>query len=146
MLITELISDLDEQNKMFSALTSVPSIRDKASWCLSWITNPNVDFGTRLVAFAAVEGIFFSSSFASIFWLNERGLMPGLSFSNSLVSRDEGLHLQFACTLFKYVKQKPSQTVISQIVREAVELEKRFTCGTSHKYQSVMTLGKYNSS
>ena len=86
----------------------MPCVKKKADWALKWIADQEATFGERIVAFAAVEGIFFSGSFASIFWLKDRGLMPGLTFSNELISRDEGLHTDFACLLFKHLVQKPS--------------------------------------
>ena len=90
--------------------------------------NSSADFAERLIAFACIEGIFFSGSFCSIYWLKKRGLMPGLTFSNELISRDEGLHRDFACLLYSYINQKPSEEVVRQIVKEAVEIEKEFVC------------------
>src|SRR5205085_5018142 len=104
----------------------VPCIRKKADWALRWISDKNSTFANRLVAFAAVEGIFFSGSFASIFWLKKRGLMPGLTFSNELISRDEGMHTDFACLLFSLLcKPCPPETVLG-IVTDAVKIEKEF--------------------
>jgi len=125
LLIDTYIKDSDEKDKLFHAIDNYPSIMKKADWALKWIGSG--DFAERLVAFAAVEGIFFSGSFCSIFWLKKRGLMPGLGFSNELISRDEGLHCMFACLLHnKYVQNKVSTDRITQIICEAVEIEKEF--------------------
>ena len=107
-------------------LTLVPCVKRKADWAMKWINDESSSFGERLVAFAAVEGIFFSGSFASIFWLKKRGLMPGLTFSNELISRDEGLHCDFACMLFRELQNPPAQSVIIQIITEAVAIEQEF--------------------
>jgi ribonucleoside-diphosphate reductase subunit M2 len=104
----------------------VPCIKKKADWALRWISDKNSTFATRLVAFAAVEGIFFSGSFASIFWLKKRGLMPGLTFSNELISRDEGMHTDFACLLFSLLNKRPSKDLVLSIISESVEIEKEF--------------------
>lgn len=104
----------------------VPCIRKKADWAIRWIQDKNSTFAQRLVAFAAVEGIFFSGSFASIFWLKKRGLMPGLTFSNELISRDEGMHTDFACLLLSHLKHKPSPQAIQDIITEAVSIEQEF--------------------
>jgi len=106
--------------------TQVPCIRKKADWALRWITDKKSTFAQRLVAFAAVEGIFFSGAFASIFWLKKRGLMPGLTFSNELISRDEGLHTDFACLLFSHLKNRPSKQVIQEVIVDAVNIEQEF--------------------
>jgi ribonucleoside-diphosphate reductase subunit M2 len=98
-------------------------IKKKADWALRWISSKEATFGERLIAFAAVEGIFFSGSFASIFWLKKRGLMPGLTHSNELISRDEGLHRDFACLLYQHLNNKPSEKRIQEIIREAVSIE-----------------------
>jgi len=104
----------------------VPCIKKKADWALRWISDKDSTFACRLIAFAAVEGIFFSGSFASIFWLKKRGLMPGLTFSNELISRDEGMHTDFACLLFSHLKNKPERQLIEKIITEAVEIEQEF--------------------
>ena len=104
----------------------VPCIRKKANWALRWISDKNSTFAQRLVAFAAVEGIFFSGSFASIFWLKKRGLMPGLTFSNELISRDEGLHTDFACLLFSHLNHRPSKQAVQDVITEAVSIEQEF--------------------
>jgi ribonucleoside-diphosphate reductase subunit M2 len=105
---------------------TVPCIRKKADWALRWISDKNSTFASRLVAFAAVEGIFFSGSFASIFWLKKRGLMPGLTFSNELISRDEGMHTDFACLLFSMIRNKPDAEAVRNIIVEAVAIEQEF--------------------
>lgn len=104
----------------------VPCIRKKADWALRWISDKSSTFGQRLVAFAAVEGIFFSGSFASIFWLKKRGLMPGLTFSNELISRDEGMHTDFACLLFSHLNNRPSKQAVQDVITEAVGIEQEF--------------------
>lgn len=107
-------------------MVSVPCIRKKADWALKWISDRESTYAQRLVAFAAVEGIFFSGAFASIFWLKKRGLMPGLTFSNELISRDEGLHTDFACLLFSHLRSRPSKQRVADIITEAVTIEKEF--------------------
>jgi len=125
LLIDTYIKDEKEKNHLFNAIDTVPSVKKKADWALKWIESES--FAERLIAFAAVEGIFFSGSFCSIFWLKKRGLMPGLAFSNELISRDEGLHCEFACLLHnKYITNKVSAERITQIITEAVEIEKEF--------------------
>jgi ribonucleoside-diphosphate reductase beta chain len=125
LLIDTYIQDPKEKDKLFNALQTLPCVTKKGEWALKWINSPN--FVERIVAFCAVEGIFFSGSFCSIFWLKKRGLMPGLSFSNELISRDEGLHCEFACMLYRnYVKNKLSQDRIYQIITDAVRIEQEF--------------------
>lgn len=125
LLIDTYIKDDKEKDHLFNAIDTVPSVKKKADWALKWIESDS--FAERLIAFAAVEGIFFSGSFCSIFWLKKRGLMPGLAFSNELISRDEGLHCEFACLLHnKYIQNKVSTDRITQIITEAVEIEKEF--------------------
>jgi ribonucleoside-diphosphate reductase beta chain len=125
LLIDTYIKGTEEKAHLFNAIDTVPSVKLKADWALKWIESES--FAERLIAFAAVEGIFFSGSFCSIFWLKKRGLMPGLAFSNELISRDEGLHCEFACLLHnKYITNKVSQERITQIITEAVEIEKEF--------------------
>lgn len=124
-LIDKYIRDSSEKKHLFDAVTTIGAIKKKADWALKWFDKSR-PFAERLLAFACVEGIFFSGSFCAIFWLKKRGLMPGLCFSNELISRDEGLHLEFAIELFKMLKDKPSEEIIHQIVREAVEIEKGF--------------------
>lgn len=126
LLIETYISDPKEKVFLFNAIETLPCVKKKADWALNWISSKNATFGERLVAFAAVEGIFFSGSFASIFWLKKRGLMPGLTFSNELISRDEGLHYEFACLLFTHLIQKPTNEKITNIIRDAVKIEQEF--------------------
>uniref|UniRef100_A0A7S2QT76 Uncharacterized protein n=1 Tax=Chlamydomonas chlamydogama TaxID=225041 RepID=A0A7S2QT76_9CHLO len=125
LLLETYIKDSAEKNKLFHAIETVPCIKKKGNWALKWISGSG-SFAERLVAFAAVEGIFFSGSFCSIFWLKKRGLMPGLTFSNELISRDEGLHTDFACHLYSMIRHKLPQERIEEIVSEAVSIEKEF--------------------
>ncbi|KAJ2700839.1 Ribonucleotide-diphosphate reductase (RNR), small subunit [Coemansia sp. IMI 203386] len=126
LLIETYIRNPQERKFLFNAIDNIPCIRKKADWALRWIENREAKFGVRLVAFAAVEGIFFSGSFASIFWLKKRGLMPGLTFSNELICRDEGLHTDFACLLFQHLQNPPSAEIVEQIITEAVVIEQEF--------------------
>jgi ribonucleoside-diphosphate reductase subunit M2 len=126
LLIDTYIRDSSEKNYLFNALENMPPVKKKADWALNWIAHENASFGERVVAFAAVEGIFFSGSFAAIFWLKKRGIMPGLTFSNELISRDEGLHCDFACLMFKHLEQKPSKERVTEIVVDAVRIEQEF--------------------
>ena len=125
LLIEKYIRDPAEKNKTFRALEMIPTISKKAQWALKWLS-PDLPLGERLFAFACVEGIFFSGSFCAIFWLKKRGLMPGLSFSNELISRDEGLHLEFALALLSMLRFRPRTERIREIITEAVRLEKEF--------------------
>ncbi len=125
LLIDTYIKDTAEKDMLFRAMETVPAVKKKAEWALKWINNENL-FAERLVAFAAVEGIFFSGSFCSIFWLKKRGLMPGLSFSNELISRDEGLHCDFACLLFSKLVNPISFEETKEILCDAVAIEKEF--------------------
>ncbi len=127
LLIDTYIKDSQEKDKLFRAMQTIPCIKEKAEWALQWISSDN-SFAERLVAFAAVEGIFFSGSFCAIFWLKKRGLLPGLTFSNELISRDEGLHCDFACLLYKMLKNKLDITKVHEIIRNAVDIETRFVC------------------
>ncbi len=125
LLIDTYIKDKEEQNHLFNAIDTVPAVQKKAEWALKWIGSDS--FVERLIAFAAVEGIFFSGSFCSIFWLKKRGLMPGLSFSNELISRDEGLHTDFAVHLYKnHIENKLSRERLIEIIDSALEIEKEF--------------------
>jgi len=125
LLIDTYISDPQEKHRLFHAIETIPAVKKKADWALKWINSPH--FQERLIAFAAVEGIFFSGSFCSIFWLKKRGLMPGLSFSNELISRDEGLHCEFAVLLHnKYLSNKVSEERIKEIIVSALVIEKEF--------------------
>lgn len=139
MLIETYIKNADEKRKIFNAIFEFEFIKKKADWALKWIGSNEATFGERLIAFAAVEGIFFSGSFAAIFWLKKRGLMPGLTFSNELIARDEvffnpiykilyfeGLHRDFACQIFGHLVNKPSMERVHDIIKEAVEIEKEF--------------------
>lgn len=127
LLIDTYVKEEAEKAKLFAAIETIPCIEHKADWALKWM-NSDRSFGTRLVAFACVEGIFFSGAFCSIYWLKKRGLMPGLTFSNELISRDEGLHTQFAVALFHTLPDKPAPEVIEAIITSAVSLEKNFIC------------------
>jgi len=126
LLIDTYIKDVAEKDRLFNAIENMPAIKKKADWALSWINANNATYAERVVAFAAVEGIFFSGSFAAIFWLKKRGLMPGLTFSNELISRDEGLHCDFACLMFKHLKNKPSKERVLTIIKDAVAIEQEF--------------------
>lgn len=128
LLIDTYIKDPIEKDHLFNAIQTIPCIAKKADWALNWITNQEASFATRIVAFACVEGIFFSGAFCSIYWLKERGLMPGLCFSNELISRDESLHTEFAVLLYSYLQNKLSAETVHSIVREAVAIEKEFIC------------------
>lgn len=124
-LIDKYIKSSSEKKNLFEAIQTIPCIKNKADWAMKWFSKDK-SFGERLIAFACVEGIFFSGSFCAIFWLKKRGLLPGLCFSNELISRDEGLHLEFAIELFKMLKHKPNKSVVEQIVKDAVDIEKQF--------------------
>lgn len=132
LLIDTLIKEPEEKNQLFNAIDTIPCIKAKATWALNWISDSTQSFATRLVAFAAVEGIFFSGAFAAIFWLKKRGLMPGLAYSNELICRDEGLHTQFACLLYSHLDEKPSTETIVSIIRSAVAIEIEFLTGLMH--------------
>jgi ribonucleoside-diphosphate reductase beta chain len=125
LLIDTYIQDSTEKNKLFNAIDTIPCVKKKAEWALRWIENAP-SFAHRLVAFAAVEGIFFSGSFCAIYWLKKRGLMPGLSFSNELISRDEGLHCDFACLLYSMLQEKLDPKEVESIIAEAVKFEIEF--------------------
>jgi ribonucleoside-diphosphate reductase subunit M2 len=124
-LIDKYIQDPVEKDRLFRAVETIPCVGEKAHWALRWFDTSN-SFAARLVAFACVEGIFFSGSFCAIFWLKKRGLMPGLSFSNELISRDEGLHQEFAVALYHHLRCPATEAVVHDIVREAVKIEKAF--------------------
>ncbi|KAI9678647.1 MAG: Ribonucleotide-diphosphate reductase (RNR), small subunit [Caeruleum heppii] len=126
LLIDTYIKEQKQRAYLFDAIDTIPCIRKKADWALRWIQDKDSTFAQRLVAFAAVEGIFFSGSFASIFWLKKRGLMPGLTFSNELISRDEGLHTDFACLLFSHLRHRPSKEAVQKVITEAVTIEQEF--------------------
>jgi ribonucleoside-diphosphate reductase subunit M2 len=126
LMIDTYIRDDAEKTRLFSAIENYPCIAKKANWAKKWIADNRSSFASRLVAFAAIEGIFFSSSFASIYWIKKRGLMPGLTFSNELISRDEALHTEFAILLYKKMTKKLNKKRIYEIIEEAVEIEKEF--------------------
>ena len=128
LLIDTLVKDEGEKTKLFQAIDNYPCIKKKADWAIKWINDNRSSFATRLVAFACVEGIFFSGSFCAIYWLKKRGLMPGLTFSNELISRDEGMHTDFAILLFSKLINKPKKSKIYEIFKKAVEIEKEFIC------------------
>jgi len=127
LLIDTYIKDPQEKNHLFNAIETIPCVTKKAQWAVKHIESDNC-FAERLVAFAAVEGIFFSGSFCAIFWLKKRSKMPGLTFSNELISRDEGLHCDFACLLYSMLENKLTEEHVHSIVREAVEIEQTFVC------------------
>jgi len=126
LLIETYIQEPLQRDHLFGAIETIPCIKKKGDWALRWISDKQSSFVERLVAFAAVEGIFFSGSFAAIFWLKKRGLMPGLTFSNELISRDEGLHTDFACLLFTHMRRRPHPSVVQAIITEAVQIEQEF--------------------
>ena len=127
LLIDTYIKNSKEKHHLFNAMDNIPCVHRKANWALKWIESEN-RFAERLVAFAAVEGIFFSGSFCAIFWMKKRGKMHGLTFSNELISRDEGLHCDFACLLYSMLKHKLDEEVVREIIVSAVEIEKEFVC------------------
>merc|ERR1711937_673438 len=127
LLIEQYIRDPAEKEKIFDAIHTMPAVRDKAEWAIGWMNHEN-SFPERIIAFAAVEGILFSGSFCAIYWLKKRGLMPGLTFSNELISRDEGLHAEFACLLYGMLQHKLPEDVVHEIIRGAVRVEREFIC------------------
>ncbi len=127
ILLDTYIKSPQEKKKLFNAIIEIQCIKEKADWAIKWM-NCDSAFSQRLVAFACVEGIFFSGSFCALFWLKKRGLMPGLTFSNELISRDEGLHTDFACLLYKKCKVRLDKNTFNLIIKSAVECEKRFIC------------------
>ena len=126
LLIDTYIKDLRKREMLLNAIETMPAVKRKAEWALNWIASPTATFAERLIAFAAIEGIFFSGSFAAIFWLKKRGLMPGLTFSNELISRDEGLHCDFAVVLYRHLLYPPQKDRIIEIIIDAVGIEKEF--------------------
>jgi len=126
LLIDTYIEDKEEKMKLFTAIQTVPCVKLKAEWAQKWIASTEENFATRLIAFAIVEGIFFSGSFCAIYWLKERGLMPGLTTSNEFIARDEGLHTDFACLLYEEIIHKVPKAKVHKIIREAVKIEKQF--------------------
>lgn len=128
LLIESYIKDKEEKCKLFNAISNFPCIKKKSDWAQKWIHDNRSSFAARLVAFACVEGIFFSGAFCSIYWLKKRGLMPGLTFSNELISRDEALHCEFAILLYSKLQKKIDKARIYEIIKEAVEIETEFIC------------------
>lgn len=126
LLIDTYIKDREEKMTLFKAIDNFPCIKKKADWAIKWINDKRSSFATRLIAFACIEGIFFSGAFCSIFWLKKRGLMPGLTFSNELISRDEALHTEFAVLLYSKLNKKVNKSRVMEIIKEAVEIEKEF--------------------
>lgn len=128
LLIDTYIKDKEQKHKLFNAINNYPCIKKKSDWAQKWIHDNRSSFATRLVAFACIEGIFFSGAFSSIFWLKKRGLMPGLTFSNELISRDEALHCEFAILLYSKLEKKLPKAKLHEIVKECVEIEIEFIC------------------
>lgn len=126
LMIDTLARDAGEKERLFNAITHFPAIAEKQQWGLKWIDHPEASFAQRLVGFALIEGVFFSASFCCLFWLRERGLCPGLTFSNQLISRDESLHTEFACLLYSKIHHRVSADIVEEMVREAVDIEERF--------------------
>ena len=126
LLIDKYITDEEEKHKTFNAIQYSPAIKKKAEWAIKWIDSDSANFSTRLVAFAIVEGLFFSGAFCSIYWIKKRGLLPGLTFSNELISRDEGMHTEFAILLYSMIKDKLNKDMVHSIFKEAVQIEKEF--------------------
>jgi ribonucleotide reductase beta subunit family protein with ferritin-like domain len=127
LLIDTYVKDAAQRDMLFNAIETLPCVKKKADWCLDWIGSDS-KFAHRVIAFAAVEGIFFSGSFCSIYWLKKRGLMPGLTFSNELISRDEGMHCDFACLLYRKLEHKLPVEEVQKIILNAVDIEKEFVC------------------
>ena len=128
LLIDTYVKDNEEKSKLFEAVQNFPCIKKKAEWAIKWINDKRSSFAARLLAFACVEGIFFSGAFCSIYWLKKRGKMPGLTFSNELISRDEALHTEFAILLYKKLQKQLPKKKVYDIIKEAVEIEKEFIC------------------
>jgi len=126
LLIDTYIKDPVEKDECFNAIQTIPCIKKKADWCFKWIDDDVASFSQRLIAFAIVEGVFFSGAFCSIFWLKERGLLPGLAFTNELISRDEGMHVEFAILLYSMIANRLDEETVHNIMKEAVEIEKEF--------------------
>lgn len=128
LLLETYVTDAELRDRLFHAVQTLPTVGAKADWAMRWIAGPTLSFAERLVAFACVEGILFSGSFCAIFWLKKRALLPGLTFSNELISRDEGLHTDFACHMYSRLKRRLAPARVHAIVREAVDLERDFCC------------------
>merc|ERR1712110_1052635 len=127
LLIEQYVRDPEQREKVFDAIHTMPAVQEKAQWAIQWMNKEN-SFAERIVAFAAVEGVLFSGSFCAIYWLKKRGLMPGLTFSNELISRDEGLHAEFACLLYSMLEHKLPEDVVHDLIRNAVAVERKFIC------------------
>ena len=125
--IENIITDKEEKERILNGVETIPCVAKKAKWAFSWIES-DAPFSQRLIAFAIMEGVFFSGSFCSIFWLKSRNLMPGLITSNELIARDEGMHTRFACLLYKYIENKLSESIVHQMFKEAVQIEIEFIC------------------
>jgi ribonucleotide reductase beta subunit family protein with ferritin-like domain len=131
LMIDTLVKDADEKHQLLNAVKTLPNVQKKYEWSLKWFNDTHSIFSKRLIAFAIIEGIFFSGSFCAIFWLKQRGLMSGLTTSNEFISRDEGLHTNLACLLYnKYIIHKIDKQEVYDMIREAVEIEKEFICGS----------------
>jgi ribonucleotide reductase beta subunit family protein with ferritin-like domain len=144
LLIDTYVKDPIQKDQLFNAVTNFPAIKTKADWAIQWIDNPTASFGQRLVGFAIVEGLFFSASFCAIFWLRERGLLPGLSFANQLIARDESMHTDFACLLYSKLNNRLPRESVESMIRDAVEIEKEFIlesipCSMIGMNQDLMT-------
>ena len=126
LLIDTYIKDNDEKEAIFNSIENIPSVAKKAAWAYKWIQDKDINFATRLIAFAIVEGIFFSGSFCAIYWFKKRGLLPALTFSNELISKDEGMHCEFATLLYSKIKNRVEETTVKKIFEEAVNIEKEF--------------------
>merc|ERR1711877_70642 len=127
LLIEQYIKEPAQKDKIFNAIETMPAVREKAQWAIQWMQKEN-SFAERIIAFAAVEGILFSGSFCAIYWLKKRGLMPGLTFSNELISRDEGLHAEFACLMYRSLQHQLPEDVVHDIIRGSVAVERKFIC------------------
>merc|ERR1711972_220006 len=127
LLIEQYIRDPAEKDLVFDAIHTMPAVEAKAQWAIQWMNDENC-FAERIVAFAAVEGVLFSGSFCAIYWLKKRGLMPGLTFSNELISRDEGLHAEFACLMYRSLQHQLPEDIVNGIIRGAVAVERKFIC------------------
>jgi ribonucleotide reductase beta subunit family protein with ferritin-like domain len=144
LLIDTYVKDEEQKLKLFNAIEYFPAIKEKAEWALKWINDKESSFGQRLIAFAIVEGLFFSASFCAIFWLRERGILPGLSFVNQLISRDESMHTDFACLLYSKLVNRVDKSVVEQMIREACAIEEKFitesiSCNMIGMNTSLMT-------
>ena len=126
LMIDTYVKEAKEKESLFNAVKNFPAIKEKAEWAMKWIEDKSAPFSQRLIAFAIVEGIFFSASFCAIFWLRERGLLPGLSFANQLISRDEGQHTEFACLLYSKIKNRLPTPIVTDMIKEAVAIEMKF--------------------